>query len=139
MQLYASQVKPGGLSFGDASNGLVFPLRFTESVGDEASTSVSNTGSFDASPVITVVGPFPDGILIQHDQGALEWTGSIGSSPLVLDCSPRAHTAVLGGVDVSRNLKRRDFPVVPAGGSLSLRVMSAGGGWIDVESRDTYL
>jgi hypothetical protein len=45
----------------------------------------------------------------------------------------------MGGVDVSRNLKRRDFPVIPADGSVSLRVMSAGSGWVTVESRDTYM
>jgi hypothetical protein len=139
VQLFGARVKPGGLSFGDDHKGLVFPLQFTEHGDDGGADSITNDGSFEAYPLISVTGNFSSGILIQHDQGALEWSGNIGGSPLILDCSPRAHTATMGGVDVSRNLKRRDFPIIPAAGSISLRVMSAGSGWVTVESRDTYM
>jgi hypothetical protein len=139
VQLFGARVKPGGLSFGDGGAGLVFPLQFTDGGDDGGVDSIVNAGSFESYPLISVTGSFSSGILIQHDQGALEWSGNIGGSPLILDCSPRAHTATMGGVDVSRNLKRRDFPVIPADGSVSLRVMSAGSGWVTVESRDTYM
>jgi hypothetical protein len=139
VQVAASKVQPGGLQFGDAGKGLVFPLRFSDSGDGGASVSIANRGAYKTFPLISVTGPFPDGLLIQHDQGALEWHGSVQGTPLVLDCSPRSHTATMGGLDVSRSLVHRDFPVVPANGSISLRLMSAGGGWVTVESRDAWM
>lgn len=138
-QLFASKVKPGGMSFGDAGKGLVFPMQFTSTGDDGGAACIINMGAYESSPLISVSGSFPNGVLIQHDQGALEWSGSVDSTPLLLDCSPRAHTAFMGGADVSRLLKRRDFPVIPANGSISLRLLSAGSGWVTVESRDTWM
>jgi hypothetical protein len=67
----------------------------------------------------------------------LQYDGAIGAVPLTLDS--RSQTASMGGVDVSRNLSRRDFPVVPASGSVSLRLMSAGSGWVTASCRDTFI
>ena len=58
-------------------------------------------------------------------------------SELILDS--RTRTASVNGVDVSETLISRGFPTVPPQGGLSLLLRTVGGGWVDVESHDTYL
>jgi hypothetical protein len=120
-----------------AYSGLSFPLGFGV-VGSGGDTGLLvNGGSYRSSPVLTVSGSFSDGVLLEHDSGALSYDGPVGSVPLVLDC--RTGTAHMGGVDVTRRMSRFDWPSVPAGGSLSLRLLSPGSGWVDVESRDAWM
>lgn len=64
-------------------------------------------------------------------------TGSVGGTPLVLDC--RLGTATMGGRDVSRYLMSRGFPTVQSGGSLSVSLQSAGTGYVDCLVRDTWM
>lgn len=117
--------------------GLSYPLNYgTGGVVSNVSLLL-NQGSSKAYPVLTVTGPFQNGVQIQWGGNALQYDGAIGAVPLILDS--RSQTASMGGVDVSRNLSRRDFPVVPANGSVSLRLMSAGTGWVTAVCRDTYI
>jgi hypothetical protein len=118
-------------------NGLSYPLNYgTGGVASNVALLL-NQGSATAFPVLTVTGPFPNGVQIQWGGNALQYDGAIGAVPLILDS--RSRTASMGGVDVSRNLSRRDFPTVPANGSVSLRLMSAGTGWVTAVCRDTYI
>ncbi|MFT8988486.1 MAG: hypothetical protein ABF966_09685 [Bifidobacterium psychraerophilum] len=137
LQLFPVSVMRGGLSYGGGTG-----LRYGLSYGTAGAASnvalLTNQGSSPAFPVLTVTGPFPDGVLVQWSGGdAVEYAGAVGAVPLVLDS--RSQTAVMGGVDVSRNLTRRSFPVIQASGSVSLRLMSAGTGWVTAVCRDTYI
>ena len=117
--------------------GLSYPLSYGTAGADSNVALLLNHGSSTAFPVLTVTGSFPSGIQIQWGGNALQYDGAIGAVPLILDS--RSQTASMGGVDVSRNLSRRDFPTVPAAGSVSLRLMSAGTGWVTAVCRDTYI
>jgi hypothetical protein len=136
LQLFPVSVQRGGLSY-SGGKGLRYGLSYgTAGVASNVAL-LTNAGSSRAFPAVTVTGPFPDGVLIQWGGGALQYDGAIGAVPLTLDS--RSQTASMGGVDVSRNLSRRDFPVVPASGSVSLRLMSAGSGWVTASCRDTFI
>ncbi|MFT9059694.1 hypothetical protein [Bifidobacterium aquikefiri] len=117
--------------------GLSYPLKYGTAGASSNVALLLNQGSSTAFPVLTVTGSFPNGIQIQWGGNALQYDGAIGAVPLILDS--RSQTASMGGVDVSRNLSRRDFPTVPAAGSVSLRLMSAGTGWVTAVCRDTYI
>jgi hypothetical protein len=136
----------GGLSYGPEGKGLSYGpdgkgLSYGVSADGERNLAVlSNHGTTNAYPTITVTGTFPDGVEIQTGVGGvIRYTGAIGMVPLVIQCDPRNVAASMGGVDVGRNLTGRDLPAIPAGGSMSLRLMSAGSGWVTVTVRDTYL
>lgn len=136
----------GGLSYGPDGKGLSYGpdgrgLSYGVSAGGERNLAVlSNHGTTLAYPTLTVTGPFPAGVEIQTGSGGvIRYTGAIGMVPLVIQCDPRNVAASMGGVDVGRYLTGRDLPAIPAGGSMSLRLMSAGSGWVTVTVRDTYL
>jgi hypothetical protein len=126
-----------GLSYGPDGRGLSYGV----SAGGERNLAVlSNHGTTNAYPTITVTGPFPNGVEIQTGVGGvIRYTGAIGMVPLTIQCDPRNVSASMGGVDVGRYLTGRDLPAIPAGGSVSLRLMSAGSGWVTVTTRDAYL
>jgi hypothetical protein len=126
-----------GLSYGPDGRGLSYGV---SAEGERNLAVLSNHGTTNAYPTLTVTGPFPDGVEIQTGVGGvIRYTGAIGMVPLVLQCDPRNVAASMGGVDVGRYLTGRDLPAIPAGGSMSLRLMSAGSGWVTVTMRDTYL
>ena len=117
--------------------GLSYPLKYGTAGASSNVALLLNNGSSTAFPVLTVTGSFPNGVQIQWGGNALQYDGVVGAVPLILDS--RSQTASMGGVDVSRNLSRRDFPTIPAAGSVSLRLMSAGTGWVTAVCRDTYI
>jgi hypothetical protein len=119
------------------SAGLRYGLRYGTAGAASNVALLLNQGSSKAFPVLTVTGSFPNGVQIQWGGNALQYDGAVGAVPLILDS--RSQTASMGGVDVSRGLYRRDFPTVPADGSVSLRLMSAGTGWVTAVCRDTYI
>ena len=119
-QLFPVSMVQGGLQY-NSGRGLKYPLNYGTAGSASNVVLLLNQGSSTAFPVLTVTGPFPNGVQIQWGGNALQYDGAIGGVPLILDS--RSQTASMGGVDVSRNLSRRDFPVVPAAGSVSLRLM----------------
>lgn len=126
-----------GLSYGPDNKGLSYGV---SAEGERNLMIVGNRGTTVSYPTITVTGPFPNGVEIQTGVGGvIRYTGAIGMVPLVIQCDPRNVAASMGGVDVGRYLTGRDLPAIPAGGSMSLRLMSAGSGWVTVTVRDTYL
>lgn len=140
VHLSAERIQPGGLAYGSSGAGLPYPINYGSVGNDSSFGMLSNNGSYEAYPLLAVTGPFPDGLLISHDSGALEYGSPIPSgSTLIFYCDPRSQSATMVGVDVGRNLKRRDFPTIPAGGSIMLRLLSAGSGWVSCTSRDTYI
>lgn len=139
LQLYPGASSSGGLFYGVKGMGLAYPLSYGADAGSPQSVALlRNAGTATAFPVITITGPMPDGVLLVGSDGrALQWQGSVGLTPLVLDC--RTQTASMGGVDVSRLLIRRGFPSVPPGGTVSIRLMTPGTGWVTVSTRDAYI
>lgn len=139
VQLMAPSSTSGGLSYGPDGRGLAYPLDYGAASVDQSQALLRNAGTSRAYPVLRASGDWPDGVLLMWGEGqALEWRGVIRPGvPLVLDC--RSQTASMGGVDVSRGLVRRGFPWIEPGGDIMLRVLSAGGGWVGVETRDTYI
>lgn len=139
-QMWAAGMTAGGLSYGDRGRGLTYPLTYgVDASGEKNMLLLRNNGTSRAYPVLTASGDWPDGVLVMWGQDqALEWQGSVWLGvPLTLDC--RTQTASMGGVDVSRNLVKRDFPRIEPNGSLLLRLLSAGSGWVSCETRDTYV
>jgi hypothetical protein len=135
-QLFPVSTVQGGLRY-NGGKGLKYPLSYGTAGTSSNVALLLNQGSSKAYPVLTVTGPFPNGVQIQWGGSALQYDGAVGAVPLILDS--RSQTASMGGVDVSRNLSLRDFPTVPAAGSVSLRLMSAGTGWVTAVCRDTYI
>ena len=129
-----------GLSYGSGNAGLAYPLSYGRSASGSRNVGVLvNGGSSRAFPVFTVNGSFPSGVRLDFPglDAGLEFSQPVGVVPLVLDC--RSRTASVGGLDVTRHLTRRGFPVVPAGGSVSVSLQSAGSGWVDCLVRDTWM
>lgn len=138
VQMFPASAGRGGLSFGASGAGLVFPLSFGFA-GDvpQNTVTLTNAGTATAFPVLTVTGPFPDGVDIDCGDRSLVYAQPIGAVPLVLDS--RTRTAMVGGQDASRPLVTRGFPVIPAGGSIGLSLQSAGGGFVTATTRDTFI
>lgn len=129
-----------GLSYGGSNKGLAYPLSYGVAAADARNVGlIVNGGSSRAYPTFTCQGPWPDGVQITFPGLGLllDYSQPVHDVPLVLDS--RSRTASIGGLDVSRNLRSRGFPTVPAGGSVSVNLQSVGSGHITVETRDTYM
>lgn len=129
-----------GLSYGTNDKGLAYPVSYGVAAADARNVGlIVNGGSSRAYPTFTCQGPWPDGVQITFPGLGLllDYSQPIYDVPLVLDS--RSRTASIGGLDVSRNLRSRGFPIVPAGGSVSVNLQSVGSGYVTVETRDTYM
>lgn len=129
-----------GLSYGANNEGLAYPLSYGVAAADARNVGlIVNGGSSRAYPTFTCQGPWPDGVQVTFPGLGLllDYSQPVHDVPLVLDS--RSRTASIGGLDVSRNLRSRGFPTVPAGGSVSVNLQSVGSGHITVETRDTYM
>lgn len=127
----------------EGDEGIHYPLTYYLDDDETAASNtgvVTNAGSSRAYPVFRVHGPMPDGVDLEFPGTGLRLQCSLpvyAGSALVLDS--RTRTASVNGVDVSETLISRGFPTVPSHGGLSLLLRTVGGGWVDVESHDTYI
>lgn len=129
-----------GLSYGDSGKGLAYPLSYGKAAVDARNVcTLTNNGSSRAYPVFTGQGPWPNGVQLTFPglNMSLDYAQAVGNVPLVLDS--RSRTASIGGLDVSRNLRQRGFPIVQPGGSLAVNLQSIGNGYVSVECHDTYM
>lgn len=129
-----------GLSYGDSGKGLAYPLSYGKAAVDARNVcTLTNNGSSRAYPVFTVQGPWTNGVQLTFPglDMSLDYAQAVGNVPLVLDS--RSRTASIGGLDVSRNLRQRGFPIVQPGGSLAVNLQSIGNGYVSVECHDTYM
>lgn len=124
--------------------GLAYPLSYSRSsdtanVASQSAGILRNEGTSRAYPVFTCNGPFPDGVALDFPSlnASIECTQPVYGVPLVLDC--RSRSATVGGLDVSRRLSSRGFPVVEPGGTLSVVLRTGGSGWVDCAIHDTYM
>lgn len=128
----------GGLLYDDGAGYLLLPMQFAGDAPTGNSATLANGGTSTAYPTITVEGSFPSGVTITHAGGELAYTAPIGpGAPLVLDSLTR--TATVLGVDVTRALARRDFPVVEPGGTVTIAALADGTGTVTASVRDTYI
>ena len=127
----------------EGDEGIHYPLTYYLDDDETAASNtgvVANAGSSRAYPVFRVHGPMPDGVDLEFPGTGLRLQCSLpvyAGSALILDS--RTRTASVNGVDVSETLISRGFPTIPSHGGLSLLLRTAGGGWVDVESHDTYI
>lgn len=149
-QMLPSQVNVGGggLSYNPSelttlagTSGLRYPLTYmtVERIEQPNQVTLVNRGTSDAYPVFVCNGPMPDGVdLVVEGTGLwLRCSQPVYGTPLVLDS--RSRTATVGGLDVSRTLVSRGFPVVPAGGSITVTLRTTGTGWVDASMHDTWM
>ena len=149
-QMLPSQVNVGGggLSYNPSelttlagTSGLRYPLTYmtVERIEQPNQVTLTNRGTSDAYPVFVCNGPMPDGVdLVVEGTGLwLRCAHPVYGTPLVLDS--RSRTATVGGLDVSRTLVSRGFPVVPAGGSITVTLRTTGTGWVDASMHDTWM
>ena len=149
-QMLPSQVNVGGggLSYNPSelttlagTSGLRYPLTYmtVERIEQPNQVTLVNRGTSDAYPVFVCNGPMPDGVdLVVEGTGLwLRCAHPVYGTPLVLDS--RSRTATVGGLDVSRTLVSRGFPVVPAGGSITVTLRTTGTGWVDASMHDTWM
>lgn len=128
----------GGLLYDDGAGYLLLPIQFAGDAPAGNSATLENGGTSTAYPTITVEGSFPSGVTITHAGGELAYPAPIGpGAPLVLDSLTR--TATVLGVDVTRALARRDFPVVAPGGTVTISALAEGTGTVTATVRDTYV
>lgn len=122
-------------------SGLSYPLRYAEEMLPTMNTTavLTNNGTSRAYPVFTCNGPLPHGVRLSFSgrQMSLACSQPVYGVPLVLDC--RSRSAEMGGLDVSRTLTSRGFPVVEPGGSLTVSLSADGTGWVDCRLHDTYM
>lgn len=129
----------GGLRYGGKATGLQYPVQYGVEVSDSRNACVlHNDGTSRAYPIFQATGPFPDGVAVAFQDGSsLSYSQPVGVTPLILDS--RSHSATIGGVDVSRGLNARGFPVIEPGGSLGVTLQSSGSGWVTCVTHDAYM
>ena len=139
----------GGMSFGKDRQGLVFPMNFGKShpTGVQNYTVAQNMGSYTADMQITLHGGMPGALFEWQDSegryGLLEYDGFITQYQTVL-LDSKTESATISGSDFSGNLAYRNFPRVPAGGSVRIIMLSTMAdneynGFATVSFRDTWM
>ena len=102
--------------------------------------SMTNVGTADAYPVITVVADAAAGVEFAINGGVVQYVGPLfDQSPLVLDY--RRGSAVVNGRDASFNLRKREWKPVPPHTSATPRMafLGAGTGYAMGELRSTWI
>lgn len=139
----------GGMSFGKDRQGLVFPMNFGKShpTGVQNYTVAQNQGSYTANMQITLHGDMPGALFEWQDSegryGLLEYNGYISRYQTVL-LDSKTESATISGSDFSGNLAYRNFPRIPAGGSVRIIMLSTAedneyDGFATVSFRDTWM
>lgn len=123
------------------TKGLRYPLTYAGPRTSLQSNQLvlENHGTSRAYPVFTCNGPMPNGVdLVVEGTGLwLKCSQPVYGEPLVLDS--RSRTASIGGLDVSRTLEQRGFPVIEPGASITVTLRTAGTGFVNALVRDTWM
>lgn len=127
------------------TGGLRYPFHYPVVYSPAASASnsgvLTNNGTADAYPTITVEGNLPAGFSLFLDGHEVSYTSPVYlGSPVVIDY--REETAAQGGVQRSVGLRSRDFTAVPKASTSSLLFVPATAtteAWAKAEIYDTYI
>lgn len=127
-------------NYGDI--GLHYPLSYGVKADGGNICTLTNHGNSRAYPIFTINGAFPDGVDLKMTTRAgsshlLIQQPITGGTPIVLDT--RSQTATRGGTNVTSMLTMREWATVPAMGSMTVALMTAGTGWVTCTSTDTYM
>lgn len=122
-----------------------YPIDYGDDVASASpSGSVSNTGNVATGPVITVEGSYPRGFTLLGAGGrAIIYPQPVFlGTPVVIDCVRRM--AICNGVNVSRNLTRREWFSLPPGGSTTVTLVAgedvaAGKAWATLSARSAWI
>jgi hypothetical protein len=129
-----------GLVYSSGSDGVLqWPLSYGTAGAVRNVCTIENRGTHVAYPIIRASGDMPRGIsLIDVSTGGqLSYGQPVVWQPVELDC--RSRTVSVAGVDATRCLTARDWPSVPAGGSLTLALTAEGAGQVEITCHDTYI
>ena len=117
---------------------LAYPLYYTGTTAPaQNSVVITNSGTSPIYPTITITGVLEGGFTLSWSGGSISYSETVRGIPLVLDSLTR--TASLGGVDSSRYLTERTFPVIQPGETETIKLTGNGSGWATVEWCDTYI
>lgn len=108
--------------------------------GAPFSGAFANGGNADAHPIYTVHGSWPAGFRITTGSSVIEYPSPVHpSTPVSID--NRTGEVMVGGVDQTYRLTRRDWVRVPAGSAIQPRItaLAPSTGWMDVDIQDTYM
>lgn len=108
--------------------------------GAPFSGAFANGGNADAHPIYTVHGSWPAGFRITTGSHVIEYPSPVHpSNPVRID--NRTGEVMVGGVDQTYRLTRRDWVSVPAGSAIQPRItaLAPSAGWLDVDIKDTYM
>ena len=139
----------GGMSFGSNRKGLLFPMNFGQSQpsGVQNYMVARNLGSYMADVRLLLHGDMPGALFewidSENRHGLLEYNGYISRYQTVL-LDSKTESATIAGSDFSDNLNYRNFPRIPAGGSVRIVMLSTAetnkyNGFATVAFRDTWM
>jgi len=122
-----------------------YPIDYGDDVSSASpSGSVSNTGNAATGPVITVEGSYPRGFTLLGTGGrAIIYPQPVFlGTPVVIDCVRRV--AICNGVNVSRNLTRREWFTLPPRSSTTVTLVAgedvaAGTAWATLSARSAWI
>lgn len=124
-----------------------YPIDYNDDAGNGVSQSgsVVNLGTYSTAPVIVVQGNLPGGFTLLGSGGkAIEYPQTVfPSAPVTIDCDNRV--AICNGVNVSRNLTRREWFDLPArGGSMTVTLVArddvpVGQAWAELTARSAWI
>ncbi|WP_125108011.1 hypothetical protein [Gulosibacter massiliensis] len=122
-----------------------YPIDYGDDVSSASpSGSVSNTGNVATGPVITVEGSYPRGFTLLGAGGrAIIYPQPVFlGTPVVIDCVRRV--AICNGVNVSRNLTRREWFTLPPRSSTTVTLVAgedvaAGTAWATLSARSAWI
>ena len=123
--LFANTRAPGNLDWG---------------AGAPFSGAFANDGNADAHPIYTVHGSWPAGFRITTGSSVIEYPSPVHpSTPVRID--NRTGEVMVGRIDQTYRLTRRDWVTVPAGSAIQPRIaaLAPSTGWLDVDIKDTYM
>ena len=108
--------------------------------GAPFSGAFANGGNADAHPIYTVHGSWPAGFRITTGSHVIEYPSPVHpSTPVRID--NRTGEVMVGRVDQTYRLTRRDWVTIPAGSAIQPRIeaLAPSTGWLDVDIKDTYM
>ena len=130
----------GGLVFAGTNHVLQWPLGFgAGAIRTGNICTLTNSGTIPADVLITASGNMPQGLAVTDVSTGRQLAYRWGVTWQSVTFDSRTRTASVAGVDVSRGLTSRDFPTVPAGGSVTLSLQASGAGVVTATCHDTYI
>jgi hypothetical protein len=130
----------GGLNYGDGK-GLVYPIDYGASVNNSM-TVLNNEGSYKSYPKFILNGYLNSGARISWSssggaEGEIVVNSDVSTVPMVLDSKTRSSNT--GGLDTTFQLGNSSWPSIEPKGTLTVRLLASGDGWLSASSHDVWM